>query len=522
MKPEIVSEPGKLKKILKSNIGALIIINLLLAVVAFFKDILLASYLGTSAQADALLLAFFVPDTIGNNLIAFALGVSCIPVFSILFVKGMNERLNNCIRNVSAYILFFSALLLVLLYIFKNEIITMLGSGFDPKTSKLCLSLYNIVLPTILLFPVVAIGTSILQVLNRFKISAFAPVLYNIVFLGGVVLGYLLNVPIEKGVYLVAISIICGVFSMTILILVSLKRIQDVSLKTLLFFKNFPKKNELKDVRDIFKTMLPYILILLASQSVYFFERYLASNLETGSIAGLNYAFRLAQFPGWVFVAAISVVILPSMSKAKGIGQLKAMKATFVRSLKTVLLITFPLAIILFTMRIPILSVLFKRGAFDSNSLEITAGILAGYSLTIIGQSILAISLRFFFVIGQMLSPLIVVIISSTINIIADFFFVKQFGSAGIGYGAALGAFLNVPLILFFLRRPLHLKISKHLPEFLKIMITNLPVLLISLGCNRVWHFFKSGIFVQAGFIFLSVLTCCMFYWIGLKKYKLV
>ncbi|HET6872195.1 MAG TPA: hypothetical protein VFH42_04320, partial [Sporolactobacillaceae bacterium] len=65
----------------------LILMNLMLAISAFFKDVAFAHYFGTSSTADAYTLGFFIPDMIGNNLIAAALGVACIPIFSRLLYQ---------------------------------------------------------------------------------------------------------------------------------------------------------------------------------------------------------------------------------------------------------------------------------------------------------------------------------------------------------------------------------------------------------------------------------------------------
>src|SRR4051812_31685347 len=97
---------SKAKPLLFGTIGIVALLNGAVALLAFVKDVLLASYFGTSVQADGLTLAYFLPDTIGSTLIASAIGVSCVPVFSKAFACGGRERLG---RQVHSAMIVFSA-----------------------------------------------------------------------------------------------------------------------------------------------------------------------------------------------------------------------------------------------------------------------------------------------------------------------------------------------------------------------------------------------------------------------------
>ena len=48
-----------------------------------------------------------------------------------------------------------------------------------------------------------------------------------------------------------------------------------------------------------------------AGQIALFFDRFFASGLSEGSIAGMNYAVKLVGFPQQIFVTAIATVIFP-------------------------------------------------------------------------------------------------------------------------------------------------------------------------------------------------------------------
>jgi peptidoglycan biosynthesis protein MviN/MurJ (putative lipid II flippase) len=85
-------------------------------------------------------------------------------------------------------------------------------------------------------------------------------------------------------------------------------------------FDLYKRFNEIKHslfnkdtAKDILHYALPYALILISSQGILLFERYLASSIEpVGGISSMSLSYRITQFPIWVFAAAISRVILPN------------------------------------------------------------------------------------------------------------------------------------------------------------------------------------------------------------------
>jgi len=172
-----------------------------------------------------------------------------------------------------------------------------------------------------------------------------------------------------------------------------------------------------------------------------------------------------------------------------------------------------------FVLRVPIVSFMLQRGSFDSGSVQVTAGILAGYSLTIVFQSVVFISLRAFLAAGRILSPLVVAVISSGVTIILDFYLVDVAGSAGLGYGAAIGALINSIMILFILKREIGLDTKAQLNGFARILMANFPVyLLIALtGKTLISILLYNSIFLNVAFFIIMSVAGLLIYWQSLK-----
>lgn len=524
----MLNAKDKLLKLIKSKAGSLIsgimAVNIMLAIIALMKDILTAHYLGTTAEADALLLAYFIPDNIGNILFAAAIGTACVPVFAKLSVLEEEERLNNCIRNINYSMFFLAILLFIAFYLMRYHIISFLGEGLLPEIKELFLDLYIIVLPTVLIFPTFSIGSAVLQIYNRFIVVAMAPVLSNVPFIGVVLYTIYNNTPISKGVYGLAFSLTGGVLVMFILIWCSLAIVKGDKFKAIFAIHSNITNEELKDIKDILLIFIQYFLIILSTQSVLYVERYLASFLQTGSIAGLNYAYRIALFPLWIFITAISAVILPTLSRYSGLGRKKEIEDTVSKAFYLSLIITIPMAIIVFSQRIPIITILLKRGAFDERSLQITAAILAGYSLAIIGQAILHIGLRVFLALGKLFLTMLLCFAAALFTVLMDIYLVQKIGSAGIGYGAAIGASANAVAIIYVLKKYIDLNVSREIKLIIKILIANIPVLLISVLGSAVWSdFFQNKEFLgHFGYMFIVLFLSFTTYMISLWRLKVI
>lgn len=514
----------KIKQYAKSAVGPVIIINIILSFVAVARDMALASYLGTTVQADALLLAFFVPDMIGAGLLSVSIIASCVPVYSKVYVRD-KQLLSWYTTYTTLFITLFSIVVYLVGLVFSKSMIGYLGNGFTNETRMLCLDLFRIILPIIMLWSFAAAGNSLLQAHQFFKLSAFVPVVNNSVYLLTVLIIPFLHIPVNEGVYTISHFIVVAAFCMSILTWGGLIRnkIKAFQFPTIRGFLD-NRIGISEGLRQVLHTFIPYILMLFFAQGVLFNERYLATHLGVGAVAGLNYAYRLAQFPIWVFVAAVGMVILPSMSRSTGLGKIKEFKATFTNAFWLILIISLPLSIILHILRVPIVSILLQRGAFDNNSLLITSGILAGYSLAVVGLAAEYICHRVCLAMGKMVLPLITTIITTMISITVNFLLIKKLGLSGLGYGLAVGVTLNAGILVLILKKILGFSFKNSYGKLIRVLGANLAVLIIALICNSIWSVWPqdSGFLLRLLYAVFVVVFTGMGYIGSLRYFKII
>jgi putative peptidoglycan lipid II flippase len=427
------------------SVNILILINLLLAGVAFIKDVLLAHYFGTSVHGDSLYIAFFLPDTIGNNLLAAAIGLSCIPVFTKASKKdGSYER--------SVYMVIILSILLSLLFILlllpsSKWLFTHVNFDVLISEPKITNIYFLIMLPIVMISPLSIIAVSILQASDQFIKPAFMPVIFNAILLLVILICVTMDIPLTQGGYLFSGTTLLSTAVITVIAWAYV--LKQVKFPLLNPFT--PNKENHQMVYEFLKIFMPYFFILLSQQSIFLFERYIASTLETGTVSGLTYAFRISQFPIWVFIAAINTVLLPTIAKLTHDRQKlqKELKKSFVM----IMLISLMVSILFFSLSEWLIAVLFLRGAFDYHSLQITSDIFKGYALSLLGQSVYLFCLRYFVANGKMLFPFLICLCGSVIQIFLIFMFAAKLGAPGIGYAAAVGYTLTGGILFFQLYR---------------------------------------------------------------------
>lgn len=417
---------------------------MLLALIAFLKDLTLATYFGTSEVADALNFAFFIPDMIGNNLIGAAIAVSAIPVFTKLASINDQFLLKMTFQKLGFGIIVGTSVLLIILLVLLKPLIHLLSfkSNIDAASVYLFLCVLS---PVVMLSPLWLLGSSVLQASKRFILSAFTPVLLNALLLLTLVVIEWQGVAQPNGAKIFALSVVLSTCTCTVITWWHLFKEQGWTWKwTVSTWIGLT--NEVKDVINIF---VAYILILVIIQVGLLAERLFASVLDTGTIAALSYAYRLSQFPLWVFIAAITTFLLPTISLHVERNERIALKKVLVQSLSFVIVCSVVISSVFFLFTEPIVKLLFLRGAFTEESVRLTSAILKGYGLSIVGQSLFVFCTRYYVASRTMKKPIVVALIGGSINLVALYFLVPVLGAAGIGYAIALASSISGGCLLF-------------------------------------------------------------------------
>jgi murein biosynthesis integral membrane protein MurJ len=300
--------------------------------------------------------------------------------------------------------------------------------------------------PIIVSAPFWLLGSAILQASKRFVLSAVTPILYNLLLLLILFFCQYSRVPQEIGGRIFSVGITAATTLVGLLTWYYVFKKQNVKW----VIKRIFEKSESLEMRKIFTTFSAYLFILFFGQVALFYERFLASSLETGTIAALSYAYRISQFPLWVFIAAINTFILPTISLHVVKKDHSSLKRDLITSFIFVIFVSGILSMFLVFFSEPLIRIILARGSFDLHSVKLTSTILKGYGLSIVGQSLYVFCTRYYVAEGKMRVPFCIGLTGSILNIALLKYLVPLEGAVGIGYAVAIASTFNGALILAY------------------------------------------------------------------------
>ena len=118
------------------------------------------------------------------------------------------------------------------------------------------------------------------------------------------------------------------------------------------------------EIKTLFKRIAPGVVGAGIYQINMAVDTILVSLVGTGAISWLYYANRLQQLPLGVVGAAISVALLPILSKYLKAGDLQNARDTQNKAVEYGLLLSVPAAVLLIVLAEPIVKLLFQHGRF--------------------------------------------------------------------------------------------------------------------------------------------------------------
>ena len=133
----------------------------------------------------------------------------------------------------------------------------------------------------------------------------------------------------------------------------------------------------------------------------------------------MYYADRLNQLPLAIFGIALGIVLLPGLSKAIKSENNEMTKKLQNRSLEFALLISIPSAIGLYILSLPIVHILFERGAFTKEDTLYTSNVLGYFALGLPAYVLIKVLIVCFFAREDTKTPLYISIISVITNIVS-------------------------------------------------------------------------------------------------------
>jgi putative peptidoglycan lipid II flippase len=187
----------------------------------------------------------------------------------------------------------------------------------------------------------------------------------------------------------------------------------------------------------------------------------LASLLPGGSVSYLYYADRLNQLPLGVVGIAIGTAILPPLSRQVRTGDAAGAAATQNRGVELALLLTLPAAAALVVLAMPILAVLFQRGAFNAGDTAATAAALAAYAVGLPAFVLVKVLAPGFYAQRNTATPVKVAVAAVALNFALTLVLMQFLEHIGVAIALSVSGWMQAGALLVLLRRHGHFQFDR-------------------------------------------------------------
>ncbi len=336
--------------------------NIASRILGLARESAIAFFFARGTAADAFTLAWTVPSTIYDLLIAGAISAALVPVLSE-FAEGDQAEFWRLVRSIFSIILLALALLLLLVAWQTPLLVNLLVQPDQTELRALTIYLIRLLLPALFFMGCAGLIMAVLYARQKFLLPAFNGAVFNL----GIVAGLLLFHQ-QLGVASLAAGALIGGLAQ---VLVQLPGLRGMA------FRTRPDLTH-PAVRRILWLYAPVALGISFSIIGTTIDRWLASGLPAAP-ATMRFATTLIQFPLGLIAAAVSMAVLPTLSRQHVLADEDAFRSTLAMGLKVVLLLVIPATFGIAALALPLTTLVYERGAFDAADAAATATALLFY-----------------------------------------------------------------------------------------------------------------------------------------------
>ncbi|MFN8496551.1 MAG: lipid II flippase MurJ [Anaerolineae bacterium] len=190
-------------------------------------------------------------------------------------------------------------------------------------------------------------------------------------------------------------------------------------------------------LRRIGKQALLPLVGLSLLQINPFIDRTMASWLPPGSVTALNYAERITAIPYIVVGAGFFGVLLAHWSDVAAREGSDGLRRALRNATAMIIYTLSPIVVLMAVLRVPIVTVLLQRGAFDAEATALTASALGFLAIGVLPNYLSLLVSRAFLSAKDIVTPTWLGALNALLNVTLNFLLIGPLGLAGIALSTA-------------------------------------------------------------------------------------
>jgi putative peptidoglycan lipid II flippase len=421
---------------------------ILLAVLTFggyamglVRDRIFARTYGAGTELDAYNAAFVLPELALDVLVASGLTAPFVPIFLGLREGDDGERaaqeFGQTILTLAVLVM---ALASAILFVLAPVTVGVIAPGFQSTADRdLYTGLFRVMCVTPVIFAAsIALG-EVLVADRRFLFYGLAPLLYN----GGIVAGTVLFAG-ALGIYGAALGAVLGALLHLGIRVAGIRRTR-FRIQARLAVRTAA-------VREFVVLMLPKMASHPVDPLTFLYFTSLATRFGPGNVSAVSFARNFQSVPVSLIGVSIAVAAFPILSAAAASGDRPAFVRILRTNLATTAVLTGGAAIGLFVLSRVVISVLLGGGAFDSEDVALTSGVLAAFALSIPLESLTHLLARAFYATHNTLIPVLASVTALGVIVASGEALAPELGIISIPVAFTLGSLIKVAILAALVR----------------------------------------------------------------------
>jgi putative peptidoglycan lipid II flippase len=218
-----------------------------------------------------------------------------------------------------------------------------------------------------------------------------------------------------------------------------------------------------EDIRAFFRALGPATIGSMGTQVAMFADTIIATFLPAGALSALYYADRLNQLPIGVIGIAVGTVLLPEMARRITAGDQAGAMASQRRAFDFTLLLSVPFVAAFLAVPDAIMRALFAHGAFSKADAAAAGATLAAYAVGLIPFVLIRSAVATFYARKDTATPVKASLTGLAVNMALKLLLMRALAQIGLALATAVGAWVNLLLVLGFAVRAGYLELNREL-----------------------------------------------------------